>query len=100
MPYIPYSLLPEPGESPLHRFLKNFHVYIDENSYQELLEDADGYVELMRPELVEDLYDETQEKRNEIMRRIMPFYKRAMPHLNDSQVSPVILAHLLRKNIF
>ena len=94
------SLLPEPGESPLHRFLKNFHVYIDENSYQELLEDADGYVELMRPELVEDLYDETQEKRNEIMRRIMPFYKRAMPHLNDSQVSPVILAHLLRKNIF
>jgi hypothetical protein len=87
------QMLPKPERSPLFRLLDPIHKYIDEHSDPELLEEADGYVELMRPELVDSLYDED----NEIINRILPFYYIAMPDIDDECIPILVRAHLMRK---
>jgi hypothetical protein len=81
-----------PDKSPLLQLLEPLYNFIDEYTDPGLLEEADGYIGLMRPEILDELYTGN----TDILNRIIPLYQNAMSNIDYMHIPNLIRAHLIR----
>jgi hypothetical protein len=86
------QLLPKPDPAPLYDLLEPFHRYIDEFADPELLEEADQYSNLIRPEEINEMFEDNTPTIN----RLVPFYRKALPNVKTVWLPSMVRAHLIR----
>ena len=87
------SLLPEPDEAPISSLVDPFNEYIDENADPEDLEEARTAVKMMSPE---DSEAALKEEDDEPIRRLTPYYAKALPRVGHAWIPIMVRADMLR----
>ena len=87
------SLLPEPDEAPISSLVEPFNKYIDENADPEDLQEARTAVKMMSPE---DSEAALKEEDDEPIRRLTPYYAKALPRVGHAWIPIMVRADMLR----
>ena len=86
-------MLPEPDEAPMSSLVHPFNEYIDEHADPEELEEARTAVKMMSPE---DSEAALNEQDDEPIRRLTPYYSKALPRVGHAWIPIMVRADMLR----
>ena len=85
-------IIPGPGPPPINSILDPINDYVDANGDPEHIEEARNAVGLLAP----DELEESLHRNTEPFSRIMPLYKKALPHVGGASLPIIARADILR----
>jgi hypothetical protein len=89
------KMLPEPEPAPIYNLTEPMHRYIDEYGDKDSLNEARDMANNMKPEEIEDIFSND----NGHMQYLEPFYKKALPSVDEKWIPIMVRADLLRNII-
>ena len=89
------KMLPEPEPAPIYNLTEPMHRYIDEYGDEDSLNEARDIANNMKPEEIEDIFSND----NGHMQYLEPFYKKALPSVDEKWIPIMVRADLLRSII-